>query len=154
MSFLIRPIKDGEYKFCEKILRSLPEWFGIEEAILDYVKDIQSMDTRIAENNNEIVGFITIKHHTEISAELQVMAVKPKFHRQRYGSQLVEDAEKSLRNKSVEFFQVKTLAPFHPDPNYAKTRKFYEHLGFKHLEENNLWGEKNPCLIMVKYLKP
>ena len=25
-------------------------------------------------------------------------------------------------------------------------------MGFRPLEENKLWGERNPCLIMVKHL--
>lgn len=30
-------------QICEKILRSLPQWFGIESAILDYIKDVQGL---------------------------------------------------------------------------------------------------------------
>ena len=30
---------------CEPILRSLPEWFGIEESIVEYVEDIDRMPT-------------------------------------------------------------------------------------------------------------
>jgi hypothetical protein len=41
----------------------------------------------------------------------------------------------------------------HPDVNYARTRSFYEALGFIGLEETTaFWGEANPCLIMVKVL--
>lgn len=47
--------------------------------------------------------------------------------------------------------EVKTLAPSHPDRNYAKTRAFYQRVGFRPLEElPELWGEANPCLLMVK----
>ena len=35
------------------------------------------------------------------------------------------------------------------DPN---AEGFYERLGFTPLEENDLWGEVNPCLILVKHL--
>jgi hypothetical protein len=48
---------------------------------------------------------------------------------------------------------VKTLGPSHPDVHYARTRSFYEALGFIGLEETTaFWGEANPCLIMVKAL--
>ena len=48
--------------------------------------------------------------------------------------------------------QVKTLGPSKPDRRYAGTRRFYEALGFRPLEETALWGPENPCLIMVKRL--
>jgi ribosomal protein S18 acetylase RimI-like enzyme len=49
--------------------------------------------------------------------------------------------------------QVKTLGPSNPDPGYARTRAFYEALGFRPLEElKQIWDEQNPCLIMVKQL--
>ena len=31
--YTLRPLQDGEHAACERILRELPEWFGIEEAI-------------------------------------------------------------------------------------------------------------------------
>ena len=33
-----------------------------------------------------------------------------------------------------------------------RTRGFYDRMGFEPLEENELWGAENPCLIMVKQL--
>ena len=49
--------------------------------------------------------------------------------------------------------QVKTLSESHPDAGYAKTRAFYRAMGFHPLEEfKTLWGEANPCLLMVKKL--
>ena len=39
--------------------------------------------------------------------------------------------------------------------NYDKTRKFYLKYGFTPVEEfKSLWGEHNPCLMMVKILAP
>ena len=49
--------------------------------------------------------------------------------------------------------QVKTLGPSHPSEHYAATRQFYVARGFRPLEElTEIWGEDNPCLIMVKRL--
>ena len=36
--------------------------------------------------------------------------------------------------------------------NYARTRHFYEKMGFLPLEETDLWGADTPSLIMVKPL--
>lgn len=62
-------------------------------------------------------------------------------------------AEDHLRAAGVGFLQVKTLSPTHPDPFYARTRQFYQSMGFQPLEEfPTLWGEANPCLLMIKHL--
>lgn len=45
--------------------------------------------------------------------------------------------------------QVKTLGASSPDPNYDRTRHFYQKMGFLPLEETDLWDEQTPCLIMV-----
>jgi hypothetical protein len=48
---------------------------------------------------------------------------------------------------------VKTLGPSHPSEAFARTRRFYEALGFIPIEETTaFWGESNPCLILVKSL--
>ena len=62
-------------------------------------------------------------------------------------------AEEWLCDQGVEYLQVKTLSAAHSDLNYARTRLFYEAVGFRALEEMpELWDPSNPCLIMVKRL--
>lgn len=50
----------------------------------------------------------------------------------------------------MRLLEIKTLGASHPDKGYARTRHFYEGVGFLALEETGLWGEGTPCLIMVK----
>ncbi len=138
-------------KTCEPILRALPCWFGIEDAILNYIEAIEKLPTFISQLNGETVGFLSLKIHNKFSAEIYVIGVLEKFHRRGIGKALVTEAEKYLRKKGIEFLQVKTIAPSHPSEEYARTRKFYSSLGFKPLEEfATLWGKENPCLQMVK----
>ena len=138
---------------CEPILRSLPEWFGIEEATNQYIKDIEVLPTLLASIGDDVVGFLTLKQHNEYAAEIHVMGVRPEVHRNGVGRTLVNKAEKYLRQRGVEYLQVKTLSSTHPDENYARTRRFYVAMGFRPLEEfKELWGEENPCLQMVKSL--
>lgn len=143
---------------CEPVLRSLPGWFGIEEAIQEYLRLIDHLPTFLAFDPHaagKATGFLTVKRHFPQAAELYVMGVLPDSHRQGIGRRLVEAAEGMLRREGVEFFQVKTLAPSHPDEGYARTRLFYQALGFRPLEVfPTLWGAANPCLLMVKYLLP
>ena len=150
----IRLLNPVEHHLCENILRGLPDWFGLEEALVNYIRDIQSMQTWILSPADEVSGFLTLNRHNVHSAEIHVMAVARSYHGRGYGRQLVEFAEQILRNEHIEFLEVKTLSPSQPDPHYERTRGFYEHMGFKPLEENLLWGKANPCLIMIKHLRP
>ena len=148
----VEPMADGEAAACEAILRGLPDWFGIPEAIESYARDIETMETLVVREGGEVVGFITLKRFGECAAEIQVMGLHADLHRRGIGRALVEAAESRLRSAGVELFQVKTLAPSRESEHYARTRRFYEAMGFVPLEENLLWGEANPCLVMVKGL--
>lgn len=70
---------------CERILRALPEWFGIEEALVQYVKDIRVRDTFLAHLDGCVVGFLTVTRHNDVSAEIHVMGVLPDEHRSGIG---------------------------------------------------------------------
>lgn len=148
----IRKLRADESPVCERMLRALPEWFGIEEALTAYVKEAEVMDTWLALCDGEPAGFLTLRMHNVHAAEIQVMAVLPHLHRRKIGGALVAYAETWLRARSTVYLQVKTLGPSRPNEHYARTRGFYERMGFVPLEENRLWGGTNPCLIMVKHL--
>jgi GNAT superfamily N-acetyltransferase len=149
---LIRRLRQGEGAECEKVMRSLPGWFGIEEAILDYARSTESMETYVAESGGAVVGFVTLNQRSSATAEIHVMALRPEFHGQGVGRRLVEHVERVLADRPIEFLEVKTVGPSLPNAEYERTRGFYEHVGFRPLEENDLWGEDSPCLIMVKHL--
>ena len=134
-------------------MRALPEWFGLEEPLLRYVEAARTLPTLIASEATRDVGFLTIEQHTAGSAEILAMGVLPDRHRRGVGRELVEGAAAQVAGNETRLLQVKTLGPSHPDVNYARTRSFYEALGFIGLEETTAsWGEENPCLIMVKAL--
>jgi ribosomal protein S18 acetylase RimI-like enzyme len=143
----------GKGKECELILRALPDWFGIEEAILEYSVAIDGLPTWLVYHQDHLVGFLSIKQHNPYSAEVHVMGIKREWHRYKLGKTLLALAQEWLKGEGVEYLQVKTLGTAHPDENYARTRAFYEAQGFRPLEEfNKIWDEHNPCLIMVKRL--
>ncbi|NEU74583.1 GNAT family N-acetyltransferase [Hassallia byssoidea VB512170] len=143
----------GKAEVCESILRTLPEWFGKETALIQYLKDIEMLPSLLAVVDNNCVGFLTLKLHNEYAAELYVMGVRPEYHRQGIGRALVRRVESIIRQQSIEYWQVKTLASSHPDIFYAQTRAFYFSMGFRPLEVfTQLWGEANPCMLMVKRL--
>lgn len=143
----------GKASVCEPILRSLPEWFRIKEANLRYLSDIERLPTFIAMIEGEPIGFLTLKQHNQYTEEILIMGVIPDLHRKGIGNALLFRAEEYLRQKKVEYLQVKTLSSSNPDTNYANTRALYFSLGFRPLEEfKDLWDEQNPALLMVKKL--
>jgi GNAT superfamily N-acetyltransferase len=134
---------------CRRVLAALPDWFGLPDAVERYVRDVTSLPVLAVDD----VGFLALKVHSDTAAEIYVMGVLPAHHRGGIGSALVAEAEELLRGTGVEYLQVKTLGPSRPDEHYARTRRFYEARGFRPLEETTaIWGEENPCLIMVKRL--
>ncbi len=143
----------NQSSLCTPILRALPDWFGIEAAILEYEREIDRLPTFLAKAHSRIIGFLSLKQHYPHAAEILVMGVLPEAHGKGAGRQLVKDAEAWLKSHGVEYLQVKTLGPSNPDPGYTRTRAFYEAVGFRPLEEfKQIWDEKNPCLVLVKRL--
>lgn len=78
----------GKGEVCQSILRVLPQWFGRETALIQYLKEIEMLPTLLAVVDNECVGFLTFKQHNEYAAELYVMGVRPEYHRQGIGRAL------------------------------------------------------------------
>ena len=147
--------EDSKSQICEKVLRSLPDWFGIESAILDYIKDVRAMDTWSVVIENEEIGFLSVNKQNSSTAEIHVMGLLPSFHGKNIGTKLVQAVEQDLFAHGFKFLTVKTLSESRPNKEYDLTRKFYLQAGFSPLEEfKTLWGEANPCLMLVKAMKP
>ena len=149
---VIREATVDDLPACEAILRSLPDWFGIDEAIDAYVEDIASMRILVACAGSQIVGFLAVNAHNPSTVEIHAMAVDAGHHRAGIGRALVDEVERIARMDGHRLVEVKTLGPSHPSTHYAATRRFYDALGFIPVEELDGPWPGNPCLIMVKVL--
>lgn len=144
---------------CEPILRSVPEWFGIEESTRAYIEAAGRLPTWIAtvagsgaSGSRVDAGFITIERHFEESADIHCIAVDRRVHGSGVGTALVRAVEEQLARIGVRYLQVKTMGPSTPNAEYAQTLKFYLRCGFARMEEvHGLWPGI-PCLILVKKL--
>lgn len=149
----IRDLAPEDAPACEKVFRSLPEWFGMEEANRAYIESFRALPGAVAIYAGEIVGFITLTEHAHNSYEIHVMAVLEKYHRRGIGRALIQWAEYWCRTHGVEWLHLKTRGPSTPDPEYERTRLFYLGVGFAPLFESlELWGPENAALILVKHL--
>ena len=140
---------DERARLCQHVLRALPEWFGIEAATAAYVEAVRSLETFAVDD----AGFVTVKQHSPRAAEVYVMGVLPERHRRGVGTALLRAAEDALRERGVEYLQVKTLGPSHESSHYAETRQFYERRGFVPLEKFPDFWPGNPCLLLVKRIE-
>lgn len=143
----------GQSASCMPVLRALPHWFGIEDAILGYEREIDELPTFVVRRDgaDEIIGFASVKRHFPESAELYVLGVLPTLHRQGVGRAMLARVEDWLRSEGVDYVHLKTRGPSKPDEGYERTRAFYAALGYRPLEElPTLWNEANPALLLVK----
>lgn len=138
---------------CNGILRALPNWFGVEASIVDYVQEAKTLPFYAAFDNGRVVGFVAIKIHNPFTSEVCVMGVSKEYHRMGVGRTLIECCVDYCRQNKMEFLTVKTLDESRESKSYERTRLFYRAAGFKPLEVFPLlWGESNPCLFLVKHI--
>ena len=146
---IVCEIEDGgeRSRIAERVLRDLPEWFGIEEATQGYIREAAELTTFAVEDD----GFVCLKQHFPQAAEIRVMGVRRERHRSGIGRLLVRAAEAWCASQGVGVLQVKTPAHTRDNANYARTRAFYEAMGFVPLEVfPELWDPRNPALQLVK----
>jgi len=138
---------------CERVLRSLPGWFEVEEAIVQYAIDSTRYPTFALWSGRELIGFGTVRKHYGSTWELHCLAVHADWLGEGLGSRLLRRAEAWVRAQGGRFLQVKTVGPSHPSREYRRTRAFYARLGYEPLEEfHGIWGPRCPCLQLIKYL--
>lgn len=149
--FCVEEVTIDKGRIAEQIMRELPQWFGIDSAIIQYRQDVELLPTYVAKlTSGENIGFLALKFHNIYSAEIYVMGVLPKFHRQHIGSALIIYAQDVAYQNGCEYLAVKTLGPSLTNEHYEGTRLFYFKQGFRPIEElHSIWAN-NPCLLMVK----
>jgi ribosomal protein S18 acetylase RimI-like enzyme len=154
MQIDIRPFTPEDRATCAAILSRLSEWFGIPESNAAYLRGLGELPSFVAVADGRVVAFVSLRTHFPESAEIEVLAVDPEFHRRGIGARLLERVELALaRPSGARLLHVKTLGPSDPDPGYARTRAFYLRLGFVPLFESDvLFGNENPALVLVKVL--
>jgi XTP/dITP diphosphohydrolase len=143
----------GSGALCRQLLDELPDWFGIPEAIDEYVAKAERATAIVAIADGSEVALLTLIRHSAFAAEIDVMAVSPDYHRRGIGRAILDHAEQLLAPDGVEYLQVKTLADTVEYEPYAQTRAFYVACGFRPLQVfPDLWDPENPALQLVKRL--
>jgi len=149
---IIGPDLDRESD-CEEILRSLPQWFGIEASIQMYVRDSKTLPGFGVKSGSKLAGFISLMQHFPKAWEVHCIAVLANERNRGLGTVLLDQAESWLAEQGAKYLQIKTIADTSSDPHYAETREFYLKRGYEAMEVfPTLWGPTNPALQLVKVL--
>lgn len=136
----------------DEILRSLPAWFGIEQAIQDYVASTETEDSFVAVQGGRTVGVALLKQHFPETAELTLLAVHADARGSGAGTALVEAVAAAARAAGVSQLAVHTVGPSFESEPYAATRGFYRNVGFRPLQELHGIDWDGPTLILVRHL--
>lgn len=139
----------------EALIAGLRDWFGLLEANAKFLADLERLPSWAAvDAEGAVVGAVTLGESPGGNFELMFLAVRRDLHRGGVGRALVERVVDEARGRGGAVLHVKTLAPSHPDPGFAKTRAFYLATGFTPVFETDaLWGPTNPALILVRALR-
>ncbi len=134
---------------ARSILEALPDWFGIPEAVEEYIAGSKGKPFFCAYDGERPVGFLYLKETGRHTVELAVMGVIQEYHRLGIGRKLFAEAKSEAKGLGYSFIQVKTVQ-MGRYKIYDDTNRFYRSLGFQELEVfPTLWDECNPCQIYI-----
>jgi N-acetylglutamate synthase-like GNAT family acetyltransferase len=140
-------------EIVRRILDDIPEWFGMPESNDEYVEKAATYTNVVARVDGEVVGICLLLEHNPRSVEIDLLAVPRAWHRRGVGRAILDHVERDLRAAGVRLLHLKTFGTSIPNEPYARTRAFYDAMGFVAMEERtDIWGPENPCLISVKPL--
>ena len=73
----IKESKDKQ-EIAKKVLRDLPEWFGIEESTKEYIENVVKYTFIAAYIDNEVVGFYSLRHENKDTLDMYVLGATGK----------------------------------------------------------------------------
>jgi GNAT superfamily N-acetyltransferase len=151
MTFTIDERPSGSGAHCRAILATIGDWFGMPASNAEYEALAEAGPAVVALDGHHVVGLMLLKRHFATTLEVYFIGVDRSRHRQGAGRALMDHAEAVARAESRRFVMVKTQGPSASYEPYARTRRFYETLGYAALEELDVgWGPENPTLILAK----
>jgi ribosomal protein S18 acetylase RimI-like enzyme len=145
---------DKHIASCLAIAKELPQYFT-KEAIKSMILDFRKNKLYIAIDEDDVVAFCVIKQKTISVAEILWMGVVPSRQHEGIGLALINYISNELKSSETRLLMVKTLSSDVEYPPYEITRKFYEKIGFIHLDTIHhypLWDNDNAYAIYVKVL--
>lgn len=155
MEFEVSRVYDCELKsgVVRTVLEGLPEWFGIEEAVIHYVEDSKEQIVFGAfDLYGNAIACICLKETSNVVLEVSVIGVNKDYQRKGIGKLLMSIAIKYAGDNCYRLLQVKTIELGH-FVTYDQTNEFYKSQGFFEFEVfPSLWNPAHPCQIYTKII--
>ena len=102
---------------AERLLTTVPEWFGLPEANTDYIEAARTKETwTVRGDDGGIIGLTLVDQHFPHVVELHLMVVDRAHHGQGVGTVMVQAVEEDARARGVRLLEVKTLGASQPPP--------------------------------------
>lgn len=144
-------VSDGEA--CDAIIATLPYHFGDKEGRRQCAGAVRSQQGLVAEDDGEVVGFVTLEPRFDECVEVTWMAVRADRRRMGVGRAMLDRVAADVRAKGRRFLLVLTVSPSDgadeiPD-GYQATRAFYEANGFVLARDfPGYWKSDTPVLMV------
>ena len=136
---MIRPLDPSDAGTCDRIIASLPDWFGLEDGIRECARAVRTQPGLVAEVDREVRGFLTIARPYPHTPEISWLAVHARDRRRGLGRALITSLNDQLRTHGDRLVLVRTVSDrSDPGPEYAETRAFYLAMGFIPVAELDL----------------
>ena len=125
---------------CAEVLRSLPMWFGIEDALLMYADDSVRLPGFAAVRGNQVQGFILLTQHFPHAWEVHCMAVRSEARNKGYGKALMAQLARRCVEQGLARFEWSVL-----DWN-APSIAFYQSIGAAVMDDWKICRLSGPAL--------
>jgi GNAT superfamily N-acetyltransferase len=148
----IRDLKPDDAEACDAVILTLPTFFGHEGGRQDCTNAVRTERGWVAEDDGQIVGFLTVAPSMDETLEITWMAVRNDRRRGGIGRQLIA----AVIAETEQTILVLTAGPSSPEPdadpndNYDGTRRFYKRMGFVSVKEITPAGWDQPALFLVR----
>jgi tRNA pseudouridine38-40 synthase len=141
---VLRPLRPLYFSGAVNVLRALPEWFN-DESLRTLANEIRFHAGFVATTGQRVVGLAAF-NVMEGAAQIQWMGVLPEFQRKGIGRLLVNRVIGDLKRAGLKEVFVHTLGDSVEYEPYARTRAFYQAMGFvehqRIRQENPAWPER------------
>ncbi len=156
MTVRIRPLEPADADACDQIVLTLPYHFGLEQGRRDCAAAVRSQRGLVAEEDDAVVGFLTVEPRFDACLEITWMAVRADRRRAGIGSALLERLATDAAREGRRFLLVLTVSPSdgpeEVEDGYQATRAFYRTNGFELARDvPGLWNS-DTAVLMVRCL--
>src|SRR5216683_959076 len=129
----IRSARPGDAARCVAVVAALPEYFT-PSTHQDLTREVAAHSTWVAEQGDEVIGFVVAPRRFNHAAEITFAAVVPDLQHNGIGTALVERSLEHLATQGVGMVEVKTLDSSAGYEPYVAARAFWERRGFVQID--------------------